>query len=57
MKKGEIAMTIAIPSKVTALVHRRHHPKRVRTDWDIHGHPHHYVFIETSLMAREMDHL
>jgi hypothetical protein len=50
-------MTIAIPSKVTALVHRRHHPKRVRTDWDIHGHPHHYVFIETSLMAREMDHL
>lgn len=51
-------MTITMPARVTALVHRRSgHPKHVKTDWDIHGHPHHYVFIESALMAREMDRL
>lgn len=52
-------MTITMkPSKVAALLHwRTHHPRRVRSDWDIHGHPHHLVFIESSLMSREMNRL
>jgi hypothetical protein len=48
-------MTIAMPQSVTALVHwRAHHPKRVKSDWDIHGHPHHLAFMESALMSREM---
>lgn len=51
-------MTITMrPSQITSLVHRRHHPKRVKSDWDSHGHPHHYGFIETALMSREMERL
>lgn len=45
-------------SKVSALVHWRvRHPRHVRSDWDIHGHPHHYDFIESALLSREMDRL
>ncbi len=44
--------------KASALVHwRAHHPRPVRSDWDLHGHPHHYAFIESALMSREMDRL
>lgn len=51
-------MTITVRPKVAALVHwRAHHPKHIKSDWDIHGHPHHYVFIESAAMAREMTHL
>ncbi len=45
-------------SKVSALVHWRiHHPRHVKSDWDLHGHPHHEAFIETALMSREMQRL
>jgi hypothetical protein len=58
MIEGEDIMTITMPSRVTALVHwRTHHPSHVKTDWDIHGHPHHYVYIENALLAREMNRL
>ncbi len=51
-------MTIAMPHKVSAMVHwRTHHPRRVKSDWDLHGHPHHYAFIESAAMSRAMDRL
>jgi hypothetical protein len=51
-------MTIAIPQRVDTVVHwRTRHPRHVKSDWDLHGHPHHYVFIENAAMARAMDHL
>lgn len=51
-------MTITMSPKVTELVHwRAHHPRPVKSDWDLHGHPHHYAFIESALMAREMKRL
>jgi hypothetical protein len=51
-------MTITMPPRVTALVHRRaRHPKHVKSDWDAHLHPHHQAFIEDALMSRMMDHL
>ncbi|MGP4057628.1 hypothetical protein ACTWP6_22870 [Mycobacterium sp. 4D054] len=51
-------MTITMPARVKALVHwRSHHPRRVRTDWDLHGHPHHLNFVESALLSREMDRL
>ncbi|QFS89676.1 hypothetical protein FIV07_02900 [Mycobacterium sp. THAF192] len=56
--EGDEAMTITMPHFVTGLTHwRAHHPKRVKSDWDIHGHPHHQQFIESALMAREMKRL
>ena len=50
-------MTISMSPRVSALVHWRHHPKHEKSDWDVHGHPHHYVFIEAALMEREMGRL
>ncbi len=52
-------MTITMkPSNVAALLHRStRHPGRVKSDWDIHGCPHHTAFIESALMLREMDRL
>ena len=51
-------MTIHLPQRVDAVVHwRSRHPRRVKSDWDLHGHPHHYVFIESAAMSREMDRL
>ena len=51
-------MTITMrPSHITSLVHWRSHPKHVKSDWDIHGHPQRYIFIETALMSREMKRL
>ena len=45
-------------SKVSTLAHWRvHHPRHVRSDWDVHGHPHHYAFIESALLSREMNRL
>lgn len=47
-----------MPHPVTALTHwRDDHPKHVKSDWDIHLHPHHQAFIETAAMARMMDRL
>ncbi|SRX79882.1 hypothetical protein MPNTM1_00616 [Mycolicibacterium parafortuitum] len=45
------------PSQLISLVHwRTHHPrhKHIKSDWDVHGHPHHYLFIENALLSREM---
>jgi hypothetical protein len=51
-------MTIHMPHPVTALSHwRARHPRHVRSDWDIHLHPHDQQFIETALMSRMMDRL
>lgn len=36
---------------------RVNHPKHVKSDWDVHLHPHHQAFIENAAMARMMDHL
>ncbi len=45
-------------SKVSALVHWRiYHPRDIKSDWDLHGHPHHEAFSETALMSREMQRL
>ena len=31
-----------MPHPVTAVTHwREHHPKHVKSDWDVHLHPHH----------------
>lgn len=51
-------MTTSLPQRVSAVVHwRTHHPKQIKSDWDLHNHPHHYVFIESAAMCREMDRL
>ncbi|WP_162938501.1 hypothetical protein [Mycobacterium kyogaense] len=51
-------MTIHLPHPATALKSwRGKHPKRVKSDWDVHLHPHHQAFIETASMSRMMDHL
>ncbi|KMO76771.1 hypothetical protein EV589_2348 [Mycobacterium sp. BK558] len=51
-------MTIHMPHPVSALTHwREHHPRHVKSDWDVHLHPHHQAFIENAAMARMMDHL
>lgn len=49
---------VHMPHPVTAVTHwREHHPKHVKSDWDVHLHPHHQAFIESAAMARMMDHL
>lgn len=47
-----------LPHPVTAVTQwRDHHPKHVKSDWDIHLHPHHQAFIEAAAMSRMMDRL
>ncbi len=51
-------MTIHMPRPTSALTNwRAKHPKHVRSDWDVHLHPHHHDFIENAAMSRMMDHL
>ena len=54
-KKG-IVMTIRM-HRPQLRVHWMTHHRHVKSDWDIHGHPHPYLFIENALLSREMDRL
>ena len=38
-------------------VHWVTHHRHVKSDWDVHCHPHPYLFIENALLSREMDRL